>query len=217
MNPVHLCWWAPRPTGQQLQLQLHFCSSTSQPLLISTPQPLHCLEQRLPFHYTQFRLIPPLPIISMTVNTTRYVMTSHRISPRLTHQRCPSSVSTPMAVVTSQLCRRRSMQSQTTAARGMLCGSTRASTCKQFSLFRLLDRDPSQNSALRCYWGYCYWSCSIVAVRRWQSQLPSPTSHSKGRGSTWQRSRGTTLPSRRTARSIAPQSLFSHQDSLRRT
>ena len=133
--------------GQQ-QL-LHFCSSTltstSQPLLIST-QPLHCLQpslilQRLPFHYIHFRLIPPLPIISMTVNTTRYAMTSHRISPRPTHQQCPSSVLTPMAVVNSQPCRRRSMQFQTTAARGMLCGSTRASTCKQFSLLRLLDRD----------------------------------------------------------------------------
>jgi hypothetical protein len=33
------------------------------------------------------------------------------------------------------------MQFQTTAAKGMLCGSTRASTCKQFSLFGLLHRD----------------------------------------------------------------------------
>ena len=134
--------------GQQ-QL-LHFCSSTltstSQPLLISTPQPLHCLQpslilQRLPFHYIHFRLIPPLPIISMAINTTRYATISHPIFPRPTHQQCRSSVSTPMAVVNSQLCRRRSMQFQATAARGMLCGSTRASTCKQFSLLRLLDRD----------------------------------------------------------------------------
>lgn len=129
---------------------LHFCSSTltstSQPLLISTPQPFHCLEpslilQRLPFHYTRFRLLPPPPIISMAVNTTCYVTTSHRISPHPTHQRCPSSVSTPMAAVNSQPCRQQSMQFQTTAARGMLCGSTGASTCKQFSLFGLLDRD----------------------------------------------------------------------------
>lgn len=143
--------------GQQ-QLQHLFSSthtSTSQPPLISTPQPLHCMEpslilQGLPLHYTHIRLILPLPIISMTANTTRYATISHRISHHPTHQLCRSTVSTPMAVVTSQPCRQQSMQFQTIAGRGMLCGSTKASTCKHFSLFRLLNRGPSQNSAL-CY------------------------------------------------------------------
>lgn len=151
----------------------------------------------------------------MAVSTTRYATTSHQTSLHLTHQRFRYSASTPMAAVTSQRCRRRWMPFQTTAERGMLFGSTRASICKQFSLFRLWD--PFQNSALRCCWVYCYWSRSIVAVRKWRSHHPSPTSHFKGRGLRWQLSLGMILPNQRMAHSIAPQSLFLHQDSLRRT
>lgn len=129
-------------------LLLHFWSSlltsTSQPMVISTPQPLHCLEsslisQYLPFHSARLQSVPPLLIISMAVSTTRYVMTSHQTSLHPTHQPCRYSVSTPTAAVTSQQCKQRLMPFQTIAGRGMLCGSTRASTCKQLSSSRLLE------------------------------------------------------------------------------
>jgi len=224
VHPFPLHKWSPRSMVLLQLLLQHFWSSpltsTSQPLLISTAQPLHCpkaslISQNLPFHSARLQAVPSVTIISMAVSTTRYATTSHRTSLHLTHPRWRYSVSTPMAAATSQQCRPRSMPFQITAGRGMLFGSTRASTCKQFSLFRLSD--PFQNSALRFYWVYCYWSHSIVPVRRWRSQHPSPTSHFKGRGLTLQRLLGMTPPNQRTAHSIVPQSPFSHQDSLRKT
>jgi hypothetical protein len=63
------------------------------------------------------------------------------------------------------------MQFQTTAARGMLCGSTGASTCKQFSLFGLLDRDflpRIQHCAVT------EWTATEAAVLlQWEGDSPS--------------------------------------------
>ena len=160
VHPFPLHKWSARSMVVLLQLLLqHFWSSpltsTSQPLLISTAQPLHCSKaslilQNLPFHSAHLQALPPVPIISMAVSTIRYATTSHRTSLHPTHQHWRYSVSTSMAAATSQQCRQRLMPFQTTAGRGMLFGSTRASTCKQFSLFRLSD--PFQNSALHFYW-----------------------------------------------------------------